>query len=87
MLCCIRLVLSRNEKKGWAWVAGESTPELRRGADRKVPDRPGVVKGARLLQKKITLTRFSLLFHSLLDQKFFEAYGNILGMKLTINYL
>ncbi|KAJ3618961.1 hypothetical protein MTP99_005757 [Tenebrio molitor] len=30
MLCCIRAVLSRKEKRGWAWVAGESTSEPRR---------------------------------------------------------
>jgi hypothetical protein len=54
---CIRVVASRKrrkKKRGWAWVAGESTPELRRGADRKVPDRPGVVKGARLLWRDCT---------------------------------
>jgi hypothetical protein len=45
----------RQERRGWAWVAGESTPEPHRTtkgkkrekqlADRKVPDRLGVVKG------------------------------------------
>ncbi|KAJ3623563.1 hypothetical protein MTP99_019782 [Tenebrio molitor] len=43
MLCCPE---RKKEKRGWVWVAGESTPELRRTkekeekADRKVPDRP-----------------------------------------------
>ncbi|KAH0808776.1 hypothetical protein GEV33_014014 [Tenebrio molitor] len=32
MLCCVRFVSSRKgeERRGWAWVAGESTPEPRR---------------------------------------------------------
>ncbi|KAJ3629429.1 hypothetical protein MTP99_013822 [Tenebrio molitor] len=44
MLCCPER--KKKEKRGWVWVAGESTPEPRRTkekeekADRKVPDRP-----------------------------------------------
>jgi hypothetical protein len=63
MLCVVVFVLCRPEKgeeRGWAWVAGESTPEPRRTTGKneknkptvKVPDRPSKVKGERLLKKK-----------------------------------
>jgi hypothetical protein len=46
VLCCLE---RKKEKRRWAWVAGESTPnpaahkgkkERKKQADRKVPDRP-----------------------------------------------
>jgi hypothetical protein len=64
-LCCIRVVLSRKEKEEervgvggrgkypGAPAAHKEKKERKKQADRKVPDRPVVVKGERLWKKKL----------------------------------
>ncbi|KAJ3616786.1 hypothetical protein MTP99_011325 [Tenebrio molitor] len=62
VVCVLCRPERRKERRGWAWVAGESTPEPHRTtkgkkrekqlADRKVPDRPGVVKGEGLKKQE-----------------------------------
>jgi hypothetical protein len=61
--CCIRVVSSgKGEERGWAWVAGESTPEPRRTTEKgkmrktsrsqKVPDWPSGERGKAIKKKK-----------------------------------
>jgi hypothetical protein len=56
MLCCIRVVLSRKEKRGGRGKYPGAPPHIRKKREekqavRKLPDRPVVVKGKRLQLK------------------------------------